>query len=481
MGRRQQRRVDQGSRTNQRMTSPGNELLADKLREMADVLEVQHEVGYRIAAYRRAAKTLLKLEKPIDAIVRDEALKGVVELPGIGRGIGTAIVEIVTTGRWIQLDRLSGALEPEHFPDCSGHWVRIHNELNADALEQLEQAAHDGRLERVPGVGARRALAITGALTDRFIITHGNGPQVGLLALQSAVGPAGSQQPLDVLSAETEGMLGYLIEQELRNVLPSGREVASILSQLVVDPKDPAFSTPTKPIGPVYSEDEAQRLASERGWSIVRNGTTWRRAVASPRPLAILGLGVIALLASRGVVVICVGGGGIPVSRVEDGRLYGVEAVIDKDHASALLAREVKADCLLLLTDVDSVYSGWRTARARSIAAAGPNDLDPTQFEPGSMRPKVEAAIEFARRTGKRAAVGRLEDAAALLNGSVGTSFECARGPPDARPIVKQPDNPLQNLLARRCRGARWSCVAGWIRTRIGIAAVEEVKCTSTF
>jgi carbamate kinase len=271
---------------------------------------------------------------------------------------------------------------------------------------------------------AAQAIAPLCAAGHELIITHGNGPQVGLVALQSAAGPAASQQPLDVLNAETEGMLGYLIEQELRNALPSGREVASILSQLIVDPKDPAFATPTKPIGPIYSEDEAQRLASDRGWSIVRDGVAWRRAVPSPRPHAILGLGVIALLASRGVVVICVGGGGIPVCRADNGRLYGVEAVIDKDHASALLAREVKAGCLLLLTDVDSVYCGWRTARSRSIAAAGPSDLDPTQFEPGTMRPKVEAAIEFTLRTGKRAVIGRLEDATALLSGTAGTSFE---------------------------------------------------------
>lgn len=167
-----------------------------------------------------------------------------------------------------------------------------------------------------------------------------------------------------------------------------------------------------------------QRLVLERGWSIVKDGPVWRRSVPSPEPLAILGLGVLSLLASRGVIVICVGGGGIPVSRADDHRLHGVEAVIDKDHASALLAREVNADWLLLLTDVDSVYLGWRTARAQSVASAGPHDLDPTEFEPGSMRPKVEAALEFVRRTGKRAVIGRLEDAEALLTGAAGTLFE---------------------------------------------------------
>jgi carbamate kinase len=267
----------------------------------------------------------------------------------------------------------------------------------------------------------RAAVAIAPLCADgsELIITHGNGPQVGLLALQSAAGPEGSQQPLDVLSAETEGMLGYLIERELRNALPQSKEVVSVLSQVLVDPTDPAFSAPTKPIGPLYSQNEAQRLSVQRGWSIVRDGSAWRRAVASPRPLSILELSVVALLASRGVVVICVGGGGIPVTRGDDGRLYGVEAVIDKDHASALLARELGADCLLLLTDVDSV--DWRGASARSLAAAGPNDLDLEKFEPGSMRPKLEAAIEFVRRTGRRAAIGRLEDAPALLMGTAGT------------------------------------------------------------
>lgn len=304
--------------------------------------------------------------------------------------------------------------------------MRIVLALGGNALlkrgEPLTEANQRANVRR-----AVEALAPLCSDSNEVIITHGNGPQVGLLALQSASGPAGSQQPLDVLSAETEGMLGYLIEQELRNTLPSQKEVASVLSQIVVDPRDPAFDNPTKPIGPIYAQDEAQRLVSERGWSIVKDGAAWRRAVSSPRPLAILGLGVLSLLSSRGVIVICVGGGGIPVARAGDGRLHGVEAVIDKDHASALLAREVNADCLLLLTDVDSVYLGWRTARAQSVASAGPDDLDPAEFEPGSMRPKIEAALEFVRRTGKRAAIGRLEDAAALLKGTAGTSFQSSQ------------------------------------------------------
>jgi carbamate kinase len=300
--------------------------------------------------------------------------------------------------------------------------MRIVAALGGNALlkrgEPLTEANQRANVRR-----AAEALAPLCSDGNEVFITHGNGPQVGLLALQSAAGPAGGEQPLDVLSAETEGMLGYLIEQELRNALPSGREVASVLSQLIVDPKDPAFGNPTKPIGPIYSEDQAQLLVSERGWSVVKDGAAWRRAVPSPRPLAILGLGVLTLLASRGVIVICVGGGGIPVVRAEDGLFQGVEAVIDKDHASALLAREVSADCLLLLTDVDSVYLGWRTARPQAVASVGPNDLDPREFESGSMRPKIEAAVEFAQRTGRRAAIGRMEDAEALLTGAAGTLF----------------------------------------------------------
>lgn len=274
---------------------------------------------------------------------------------------------------------------------------------------------------------AAEAIAPLCAAGHDLIITHGNGPQVGLLALQSLAGPGGTQQPLDVLGAQSEGMLGYLIELELRNSLPSGHDVVSILTQVVVDPNDPAFAVPAKPIGPVYAKCEARRLASEKGWSIMRDGSHWRRAVASPKPLAIVELGVIALLASRGVVVICAGGGGIPVARGKDGRLIGIEAVVDKDHASGLLARAVGADCLMLLTDIDGVYLGWRTPDAQCAAGARPADLDPMQFEPGSIRPKIEAAIEFVGQSEKRAMIGRLDDASALLAGTRGTTIATAQ------------------------------------------------------
>ena len=253
-----------------------------------------------------------------------------------------------------------------------------------------------------------------------LVITHGNGPQVGLLALQGAAYRAGPAEPLDVLDAETEGQIGYLIEQELGNVLP-GRRCATLLTQIEVDARDPAFANPTKPIGPVYDAPAAQRLTRERGWCIARDDGHYRRVVASPRPQRILELPVIALLVGQGVIVICAGGGGIPVVRRADGGLAGVEAVIDKDLASSLLARKLNADALLLLTDVDAVYRDWPAPRARPIDRATPAALRRLAFAPGSMGPKVEAACEFVEQTGGFAGIGRLDDAAAILRGASGT------------------------------------------------------------
>lgn len=270
---------------------------------------------------------------------------------------------------------------------------------------------------------ARAAAALAPLCTpmNEIVITHGNGPQVGLLALQSAAGPSDGRYPLDALSAESEGMLGYLIECELRNAVHSDLRIASLLTEVLVDPNDPAFSHPTKPIGPVYGRGEADALAARHGWTVVPDGGGWRRAVASPAPQRILQQEVVSLLAGQGVIVVCVGGGGIPVARGLDGRLAGVEAVIDKDHASALLAVSIGADALLLLTDVDAVYLGWRTLEQRALTAIDPSALDASQFEPGSMRPKVEAAAKFVGSTDGFAAIGRMEDAAALLAGQAGT------------------------------------------------------------
>jgi carbamate kinase len=219
-------------------------------------------------------------------------------------------------------------------------------------------------------------------------------------------------------------MVGYLIEQELGNALPRGRLVATLLTQIRVDRRDPAFRRPTKPIGPLYGRAEAEKLSRARGWTIAEDEKGWRRVVASPRPLQILEARVIDLLVSQGVTIICAGGGGIPVLERSDGSLAGVEAVIDKDLASALLARQLGADHLLLLTDVDAVYPGWGTDAAKAIKRAGAGALNPSDFAAGSMGPKIEAASGFAAETGKPASIGRLEDAALILTGAAGTRFD---------------------------------------------------------
>lgn len=266
---------------------------------------------------------------------------------------------------------------------------------------------------------AARALAPV-ARDHQVIITHGNGPQVGLLALQSAAyeGPA---FPLDVLGAETEGMIGYLIEQELGNVLGPTHPVAALLTQIVVDRRDPAFRQPTKPIGPLYDRDEAERLARERGWTIAADGAHYRRVVPSPAPLALIEARTIELLVNAAVTVICAGGGGIPVVRTPAGSLTGVEAVIDKDWASALTARMLGADGLILLTDVAAVEIDYRTPQARPIRRASPAALAALSFEAGTMAPKVEAACAFVNETGGFAAIGALAEVGGILAGEAGT------------------------------------------------------------
>lgn len=251
------------------------------------------------------------------------------------------------------------------------------------------------------------------------VVTHGNGPQIGLLALQGEAYAGERPYPLDVLGAESEGMVGYLLDQELTNEL-GGRRVATLLTQVLVDRDDPAFESPTKPIGPVYDERTAQELASERGWSVAPDGDGYRRVVASPEPRAIVELPTIRLLVDAGVLVVCAGGGGIPVVEAE-GRLHGVEAVIDKDLAAALLATGLDADALLLLTDVPAVEADWGTPRARPLREASVAELGATDFATGSMGPKVEAARRFVQGTEGLAAIGALGDAAAILRGERGT------------------------------------------------------------
>ncbi|WP_027169552.1 carbamate kinase [Mesorhizobium sp. WSM3224] len=271
----------------------------------------------------------------------------------------------------------------------------------------------------------KRAASALAALMEEghsLVITHGNGPQVGLLALQSAASPEGAF-PLDVLGAESAGMIGYMIEQELANLTSQGL-FATLLTQVKVDPRDPAFAHPTKPIGPIYDEAAARRLAGERGWMVAPDGDKWRRIVPSPRPLDILEVSVISYLVEHGVVVICTGGGGVPVTARDDGSMIGVEAVIDKDLASSLLARLLKADMLLMLTDVDAVYMGYGTPDARALERVGAAEMSGADFPAGSMGPKVGAAIEFVEATGNPAAIGRLEDAIEIVEGRQGTRFE---------------------------------------------------------
>ena len=258
-----------------------------------------------------------------------------------------------------------------------------------------------------------------------LVVGHGNGPQVGLLALQGAAYGKVETYPLDVLGAQTEGMIGYMIEQELGNLLPFERPFATLLTMIEVDAKDPAFANPTKFIGPVYDKPEADRLAAEKGWAFKQDGDKWRRVVASPEPRRIFELRPIRWLLEKGAVVIAVGGGGIPAV-YEAGakrRLAGIECVIDKDLASELLARELDADLLVMLTDADAVYEDWGKPTQRAIRRATPEALSNLSFAAGSMGPKVDAACRFVRTTGRRAAIGELSQLERIIAGAAGTTI----------------------------------------------------------
>jgi carbamate kinase len=269
-------------------------------------------------------------------------------------------------------------------------------------------------------VAASTAIAEVAAAHE-LVITHGNGPQVGLLALEADAYKAVAPYPLDVLGAESQGMIGYLVAQSLRDALPE-REVVAVLTQVVVCASDPAFADPTKPIGPVYSEREARDLAREHNWSIAADGNYFRRVVASPEPRRIVELGAIERLLQGGAVVVCAGGGGIPV--VEDARgLHGVEAVIDKDLTAALVAESLGAERLVLATDVRYVLDEWGTRLARPISTATPGRLRRLTFARGSMAPKVEAACRFVERTGGTCAIGALEQISDLVAGTAGTQI----------------------------------------------------------
>jgi carbamate kinase len=269
----------------------------------------------------------------------------------------------------------------------------------------------------------RRAARQLARIVDgnEVVLTHGNGPQVGLLALQAAEHTAGEGFPLDVLGAQTDGMIGYLLEQELGNVMPS-RVVATLMTRVQVDPADPAFASPTKPIGPFYTAAEAERIGLQRGWAMAADGKGFRRVVASPSPQRVLGLQPIEWLLSHGALVIAAGGGGIPVAAVPtDGSLQGIEAVIDKDLCSSLLARELHADCLVIATDVDAVYADFGTPGQRALRQLDVETLARMTFPAGSMGPKVEGARAFVAATGRRAVIGSLDRIEAMVHGHAGT------------------------------------------------------------
>ncbi|MCX5323108.1 MULTISPECIES: carbamate kinase [Streptomyces] len=260
------------------------------------------------------------------------------------------------------------------------------------------------------------------ARQHELVITHGNGPQVGLLALQNLAYQDVAAYPLDILGAETQGMIGYVIQQELSNALAGEREVAAIVTTTEVDEADPAFERPTKLIGPQYSAQDAAEAAAEYRWTIARDGAAFRRVVPSPAPRRIVQAPLVRMLLENGRLVVCVGGGGVPVKIDGKGRQTGMQAVVDKDLASAALAAELKADMLVMLTDGDYVSENWGTPEQRDILTASPEAIAELSFAEGSMKPKVDAAVRVAK-AGGRALIGPLERIDDLLERRVGTEI----------------------------------------------------------
>jgi len=296
--------------------------------------------------------------------------------------------------------------------------VRVVIALGGNALARRGERASPERQRANVRLAAVAVAEV--AREHEVVVTHGNGPQIGQLALQAEAAGGALPASLDVLGAETEGMIGYLVDRELSALLPE-RDVVTLLTQVEVDPDDPAFAAPDKPIGAVYAEARAHALAADRGWQIAPDGPGFRRVVASPAPLRIREERAIELLVAAGVIVVCAGGGGIPVVPTADGGLRGVEAVVDKDRASALLATALGAEALLLLTDVPCVYADWPEPAQRPIGETTPQALRALSFEPGSMAPKIEAACRFVEAGGRLAGIGALEDAARVLRGATGT------------------------------------------------------------
>mgnify|MGYP000004325908 CR=1 FL=1 len=304
--------------------------------------------------------------------------------------------------------------------------------LGGNALLRRDQPpTAENQLENIRRAAAQLARV---AVHHDLVVTHGNGPQVGLLALQAAAYVKVEAYPLDVLGAQTDGMIGYLLEQELANLLPATRAVTTLITRVEVDAHDPAFQHPTKPIGPVYSKSESERVADDKGWTMAADGAAFRRVVASPQPLRVLGLQSIRWLLEHGALVIAAGGGGIPVARAAQASrasragddsdrqtLHGVAAVIDKDLCTSLLARELQADLLVIATDVPAVYLDWGQPTQRAIGKVTPQALAGHDFAAGSMGPKVAAARAFVLATGHRAVIGSLEQIEDMLAGRAGT------------------------------------------------------------
>jgi carbamate kinase len=298
--------------------------------------------------------------------------------------------------------------------------VRIVVALGGNALLRRGEALSAANQR----ANVRVAAAALAPLAEQheLVVSHGNGPQVGLLALQQQAFPEVDAYPLDILGAQTEGMIGYLIEQELGNLLPFEKPLATVLTMTEVSPDDPAFDDPTKFVGPVYDEVTGTRMAAEKGWTVKPDGPYFRRVVPSPRPLRVFQVEPIETLISAGCIVICTGGGGIPTMYLPGTRiLTGVEAVVDKDLASAVLARELHADLFVMATDGGGVFLDWGTPHARELAAVTTAELRRHTFAAGSMGPKVEAAIEFVEATGRAAAIGSLEDIERIVAGTAGT------------------------------------------------------------
>jgi carbamate kinase len=306
--------------------------------------------------------------------------------------------------------------------------MRVVVALGGNALLRRGQPpTAENQLENIRRAAAQ--LARVAAHHD-MVLTHGNGPQVGLLALQAAAYVPVEAYPLDVLGAQTDGMIGYLLEQELANLLPATRTVATLITRVEVDPQDPAFQHPTKPIGPIYTQAESERVAADKGWVMASDGGAFRRVVASPLPLRVLGLQAIRWLLDHGALVIAAGGGGIPVARAGDDSevkgLHGVSAVIDKDLCASLLARELHADVLVIATDVAAVYIDWGQPTQRALEKVTPQALADYDFAAGSMGPKAQAACAFVQATGQRAVIGSLDEIEGMLAGTAGTQVNAA-------------------------------------------------------